>query len=227
LRLIESIDAIGRGSEIAEIVLYGIMKNHYSALPIVPKIFYKQNQRDEAKGSDSVHIIVEGENTFSLWFGESKFYNSIENSRLDKIISSVKDSISLEKIKKENSIITNLSDINDFDEISDGLRDKIKASLSQKESVDDIKPFLNIPILLLYECQETKTCSSLTENYKKSVIEYHRDRATKYFKKQIDNCSDIHLYEKITFHIILFPVGEKEEIVDKFIQIAKAFRNLT
>src|SRR5699024_8846485 len=48
LRLVESIDAIGRGSEIAEIVLYGIMKNHYSALPIVPKIFYKQNRRDEA-----------------------------------------------------------------------------------------------------------------------------------------------------------------------------------
>jgi hypothetical protein len=114
LRLIESVDAIGRGSEIAEIVLYGIMKDHYSALPIVPKIFYKQNTKDEAKGSDSVHIVVESEDSFSLWFGESKFYNSIENARLDTIVASVKDSISLEKIKKENSIITNLSDINDF-----------------------------------------------------------------------------------------------------------------
>ena len=93
LRLIESVDAIGRGSEIAEIVLYGIMKNHYSALPIVPKIFYKQNQKDEAKGSDSVHIVVESEDTFSLWFGESKFYSSIENARLDTIVASVKDSI--------------------------------------------------------------------------------------------------------------------------------------
>jgi len=109
LRLIESVDAIGRGSEIAEIVLYGIMKNHYSALPIVPKIFYKQNLKDEAKGSDSVHIVVESEDTFSLWFGESKFYNNIENARLDTIVASVKDSISLEKIKKENSFITNLS----------------------------------------------------------------------------------------------------------------------
>ena len=36
LRLVESIDAIGRGSEIGEIVLYGIMKDHYSALPIIP-----------------------------------------------------------------------------------------------------------------------------------------------------------------------------------------------
>jgi len=225
LRLIESVDAIGRGSEIAEIVLYGIMKNHYSALPIVPKIFYKQNQKDEAKGSDSVHIVIESEDSFSLWFGESKFYNSIENARLDTIVASVKDSISLEKIKKENSIITNLSDINDFEEISDDLRTKIKASLSQDESIDKIKPILNIPILLLYECEQTKLETSLTAKYKQGIIDYHKDRATQYFKKQIQKCSDVHLYEKVKFHIILFPVADKEKIVDKFIQIAKAYRD--
>lgn len=225
LRLVESLDAIGRGSEIAEIVLYGIMKNHYSALPIVPKIFYKQNTGDEAKGSDSVHIVIESEDSFSLWFGESKFYNSIENARLDTIVASVKDSISLKKIKKENSIITNLSDLNDFKEISEDLRNKIKASLSQNESIDNIKPILNIPILLLYECEQTKKGKDLTAEYKQGVIDYHKDRATEYFKKQILKCTDVHLYEKINFHIILFPVAEKEKIVNKFIQIAKAYRD--
>lgn len=225
LRLVESIDAIGRGSEIAEIILYGIMKDHYSALPIVPKIFYKQNKRDEAKGSDSVHIVIESEDTFSLWFGESKFYNSIENARLDKIVASVKDSISLEKIKKENSIITNLSDINDFDEISDELKIKIKKSLSQDESIDNIKPILNIPILLLYECEKTNSETSLTDEYKNSIIEYHKERATQYFKKQINKCADVHLYEKINFHIILFPIADKNKIVDKFIQKAKIYRD--
>ncbi|TPN82800.1 HamA C-terminal domain-containing protein [Aquimarina algicola] len=225
LRLVESVDAIGRGSEIAEIVLYGIMKDYYSALPIVPKIFYKQNTGDEAKGSDSVHIVIESQDTFSLWFGESKFYNSIENTRLDTIVTSVKDSISLEKIKKENSIITNLSDINNFGEISDDLRNKIKASLSQTESIDKIKPILNIPILLLYECEKTKLGKDLTDEYKQGIIDYHKDRATQYFKKQINKCTSVHLYEKINFHIILFPVAEKEKIVNKFIQIAKAYRD--
>ena len=225
LRLAESEDDIGRGSEIAEIVLYGIMKNHYKALPIVPKIFYKQNTQDNAKGSDSVHIVVESEDSFSLWFGESKFYNSIENARLDTIVASVKDSVSLVKIKKENSIITNLSDINDFDEISDDLKAKIKASLSQDESIDKIKPILNIPILLLYECEQTKLGTDLTEEYKQGIIDYHKDRATQYFKKQIQKCNDVHLYEKIKFHIILFPIADKDKIVDKFIQIAKAYRD--
>ena len=47
-------DQTGQGSELAEIILYGIMKNHYQALPVVPKIFYKQNVQDNAKGADSV-----------------------------------------------------------------------------------------------------------------------------------------------------------------------------
>lgn len=222
LRLIETTN--GRGSEIGEIALYGIMKNHYKALPIVPKIFYKQNKKDEAKGADSIHIVVESEDSFSLWFGESKFYNSIENARLDEIVKSVKDSISLDKLKKENSIITNLSDINDFEEISNELKMKIKSSLAQDESIDKIKPILNVPILLLYECEETKKQTSLSDEYKNKIIEIHKDRATAYFAKQIEQCKEVHLYEKINFHIILFPIADKEKIVDTFILKAKAHR---
>ncbi|MCA5006134.1 HamA C-terminal domain-containing protein [Sphingobacterium bovistauri] len=225
LRLVEATDAIGRGSEIAEIVLYGIMKHHYQALPIVPKIFYKQNKKDEAKGSDSVHIVIESPESFSLWFGESKFYNSIENARLDTIVESVKVSLSLDKIKKENSIITNLSDINDFDEINESLRESIKNYLSQDVSIDKIKPLLNIPILLLYECEETKNETIYSNDYKQKMIDYHKERATEYFKKQINKCNDVHLYDEIKFHIVLFPIADKKTIVDKFIQIAQVYRN--
>ena len=43
LRLTDADKDIGKGSELAEIVLYGIMKHKYKAFPVVPKIFYKQN----------------------------------------------------------------------------------------------------------------------------------------------------------------------------------------
>ena len=46
LRLTDAVDEIGRGSELAEIFLYGIMRHKYKALPAVPKIFYKQNSQD-------------------------------------------------------------------------------------------------------------------------------------------------------------------------------------
>ena len=86
LRLTDKEADKGKGSELAEIVLYGIMHHHYKALPVVPKIFYKQNSQDNAKGADSVHIVQEGEDAFSLWFGEAKFYSSIENARLASLV---------------------------------------------------------------------------------------------------------------------------------------------
>ena len=93
---------VGKGSELAEIALYGIMKHYYKSLPIVPKIFYKQNSQDNAKGADSVHIVIEEGNNFSLWLGESKFYDSIEDARLDKVIDSIKEALNKDKLKKEN-----------------------------------------------------------------------------------------------------------------------------
>lgn len=101
LRLTDK-DEIGQGSEIAEVFLYGLMKNHYSALPVVPKIFYKQNTQDNAKGADSVHIVINSRNDdFTLWFGEAKFYNSISDTRLDSIVKSVYNSLNTAKLKKK------------------------------------------------------------------------------------------------------------------------------
>lgn len=220
LRLTDSNNDIGKGSELAEIVLYGIMKHKYHALPVVPKIFYKQNAQDYAKGSDSVHIVLEPEGDFSLWFGEAKFYSSIEDSRLVSIIQSVKNSLEIDKLKKENSIITNVSDIDRLP-INGSLKEAIKASLSNKNSIDSIKSKINIPILLLHECELTATATERTEEYIKAVEEHHKERAISYFAKQIEQLKTIHKYAEVRFHLILFPVPKKQPIVDKFISTVK------
>lgn len=224
LRLTDKDKDISKGSELAEIVLYGIMKDHYKALPVVPKIFYKQNSQDNAKGADSVHIVIENESDFSIWFGEAKFYNSIENARLAKIIESVENSLSTEKIKKENSIITNVSDIDYLIE-SKVLRAKIKESLSNQKSIDSLKPKLHIPILLLHECQITQKQTELTDAYKDEIKKYHKDRTETYFKMQIKKISTIHKYSEIKFHVILFPVPHKYMIVNHFISNANFYKN--
>lgn len=180
LRLSDKSGDISKGSEIAEIVLYAIMKHHFKALPVVPKIFYKQNAQDNAKGADSVHIIIEKDNDFSIWFGEAKFYNSIEDARLPEIITSVENSLSTDKLKKENSIVTNVSDIDSLI-ADDTLRNAIKASLSPRESIDIIKPKLHIPILLLHECEITQKQTSVSDSYKDELINYHKNRAKSFF----------------------------------------------
>jgi hypothetical protein len=106
-----------------------------SALPVVPKIFYKQNSQDNAKGADSVHIVIK-DNDFSLWFGEAKFYRNI-----DIAITSAVDSVDAflrndDQIKKENSIITSVSDIDQMG-LDDELVKQIKLTLNGENSLDN------------------------------------------------------------------------------------------
>ena len=222
LRLTDKQDKIGAGSELAEIVLYGIMKHHFHALPVVPKIFYKQNPQDNAKGADSVHIVV-AENDFTIWFGEAKFYTSIEDVNLGKIVESVANSIKTDKLKKENAIIIN---VNDIDLIIDDeeMRRNIKETLSPHESIDTLKHKINIPILLIHECDITKAQKEMTSSYKENIATHHTDRATAYFKKQIKKINTLHKYSEINFHIILFPVPSKKIIVDKFLSNVKHYK---
>lgn len=222
LRLTDAIQDISKGSELAEIVLYGIMKNHYSALPVVPKIFYKQNSQDNAKGADSVHIII-ANGDFSLWFGEAKFYNSIDDDRLTSIIKSVGNSLSSDKLRKENSIISNVNDIDTLI-LDNVLLKNIKEALSNQKSIDYLKPKIHIPILLLHECKITKETTCLSEEYKKNIISYHKERATSYFKKQKSKIGSIFGYSDVKFHLILLPVPEKEKIINSFITRARAFK---
>jgi Cap4 SAVED domain len=216
LRLTDNANDFGKGSELAEIVLYGIMQHHYGALPVVPKIFYKQNTQDNAKGADSVHIVLEGNADFSLWFGEAKFYNSIEDARLPTIIESVGNSLRTDKLKKENSVITNTSDLGLL--VKDAkLLGKIKEALSTRASIDSIKPRIHVPILLLHECTITKAAKQFDAAYIDSIKAYHLQRATSYFNRQTATLSGtVSKYLDITFHVILFPVPNRAHLVKRF-----------
>lgn len=214
-----------QGSEIAEILLYGIMKDYYGALTVVPKIFYKQNSNDYVKGADSVHIVVEDNNNFSFWFGEAKFYTDIKQIRnINTIIKSVEELLQTDKLKKENSIITNIQDLS-LVIMDKELLNRIKSLLCEQVSIDKFKPKLHIPILLLHECKETKSVKEITNKYKNTIIEYHKEFAQSYYSNQILKLAEsIQKYSSITFHLILFPVPNKKKIVDFFYDNVKKIK---
>ncbi len=209
------------GGEIGEIMLYGIMKHHFRALPVVPKIFYKQNANDYAKGADSVHITLNINGDFELWLGESKFYNNIEDARFAVPIASVEEMLSSKKLRDENSLITNLHDLDDLLK-DDVLSKQIRTSLAKNVSLDDIKRRLHIPILLLHECNITKAATIYDQAYRDAIITHHKERANAYFKKHFAKLSNgvTHL-EEIHFHLILFPVPCKADIVKDFMDRAQ------
>ena len=160
----------GRGGEIAEIFLYGVMKRFYNALPVVPKIYHKQNVQDNAKGADSVHIVLDDSDIgFSIWFGEAKFYSDITDTRLDNVVESVKNALSDEKLKKENKIILGLYELKDY---AEDKFETIVGYLHQDTSLDKLKPVLHIPILLIYGCSITENAEEFTDEYGFSEAEY-------------------------------------------------------
>ncbi len=131
-------DEYNNGGEIGEILLYGIMKKYYNALPIVPKVFYKQSSGDFAKGADSVHLVIDDENQFSFWLGEAKFYKSLESSMIDKCVNSVKNLLQKDKLRKEFNIVTSLTELDNL--VSNKtLVKEIKEHLGDGVSLDEIK----------------------------------------------------------------------------------------
>lgn len=224
LRLLEGEES---GGEIGEILLYGIMKKYYNALPIVPKIFYKQNVNDYAKGADSIHLVLENDNEYSLWFGEAKFYNSLETSRLTKIVDSIANMLNTIKMKKELNIITEIKDleiyINDIE-----LLKRIRKDFSDSISIDKLKSKIHIPIMLLYECSITEMMiKSLNEyeEYKVKIKEEHLNIAKRFIKKQNEKLKEIYGYTDIKFHLIIFPIPNKSVIVESFTNKVKIMRD--
>lgn len=220
LRLIED---KGQGSEIAEIVLYGIMKHHYKAISVTPKIFYKQNDNDNAKGADAVHIVLTNDGNFQLWLGEAKFYNSIEDVRFAEPLNSVKQMLGTSIIRKEMSVMTSLHELdNQIKDIQ--LVKNIKEALRGDVSIDEIKPHIHVPILLLHECEITAKAKRLDELYIQQIKEFHKERAISFFRKQISKLGNIANYDSIQFHLILFPIPKKKDVVDWFINRAKILK---
>lgn len=214
----------GRGSEIAEIVLYGIMKHHFNAIPAIPKIYYKQNDNLNAFGDDSVHIVLTQDDDFQLWLGEAKFYKDLEDGRFYEPLNSIAQMLQATIIRKEVGILTGLSELDVALKDNPEMLDKVKRTLKDFRSIDEIKKIIHVPILLLHECEITKNTTALTEEYKNRIMAYHYDRAITYFKKQINKFKNYADYENISFHLILFPVPNKSEIVDWFISRANTLR---
>ena len=209
------LDGDEKGGEIGEILLYAIMKKYYSALPVVPKIFYKQNRNDYAKGADSIHITLNGDGTFSLWLGEAKFYNSLDNTRLNSIVESVHNMFIDDKLRKELNIVTSIKDLDLF--ITDAtLLSDIKHKLSDGISLDDIKQQLHVPILILHQCDITKDNTDDFDEYKQKIKEEHIKKAETFMSKQDTKFDDVYNYKEIKFHLILFPVPDKSILVERF-----------
>lgn len=90
--------------------------------------------------------------------------------------------------------------------------------------MDDLRSRINVPIMLLHECSITSSKNEMSKEYRDDLIGFHQERAESYFSKQIAKSKAIHKYEDIKFHLILFPVPNKQIIVDAFTENVSLFK---
>lgn len=209
----------GFGGEIGEIFLYGVMREYYNALPVVAKIFHKQNRNDNVKGADSIHITIDKQNNFEFWYGEAKFYTNLNNKSFANLIESIQDLLSLNKLKDENLAVINSIDLkyilkknNKSEKDIKNIISKIKKLL--EGSLDHFKTILHVPIAVLYQCDITANNTEKNQKYIEAIKQKHEEIATKYFTDH-HNKLDISYIEKIKFHLILFPVPNKQIILEQ------------
>ena len=212
--------------EVGEIFLYGIMREYYQATVLVPKIFYKQNTNDTVKGGDSVHITLSN-NGVGVWFGESKFYSDI-NRAIDDSVKSISDFLK-NKINKEISISYDSLRLENIKKMliekpNEELYNELKYLL-QKDNIDKLKQYMHIPILILYECDITKSSKSQEELIKRYINDIFKEKSLILLKKQITKLKENNIfnYESIKFHIILFPCIDKDKIMDNINDMAKNY----
>ena len=148
----------------------------------------------------------------------------MEDKRFGEPLDSIAQMLNPAIIRKEIGILTGLNELDVVLRDNLEMLEKVKSVLKNFTSIDEIKERLHVPILLLHECEITNCATRLSEEYKKKIIAYHYDRAINYFKKQIIKFKDYVDYDKINFHLILFPVPKKSEIVEWFISRAKTLR---
>ncbi len=203
-----------KGGEIGEILLHGIMAEYYGALSVVPKIFYKQSANLYANGADSVHIVLDDNDDFSLWLGEAKFYEDIDRG-FKEALNSVKELLDINtgKLRKEFQLLLSYKDLKLQLKDKEDIYNKIEGLLNPKTSLDDIIKKIHIPILILHQCKISAENKHQNDIYFQNLKQDYLDKLNKK-AEQLHN--QLNLYNMIQFHIIVFPVPNKKEIVDIF-----------
>lgn len=206
-----------KGAEIAEICLYGVMSEYYKAASSVPKIFYKQSAGDQAKGADSVHIVLDGEGGFSIWYGEAKFYKTLSSAIYKDVTSSLIELLSSNRLEYENHQIVGMPELKS-DLIDDELYNRIQSVLDLNGISSELIAVLHVPILILYG---SRKFFAKEEN----IIEQQKRIAEGYFMQHLlDLKPKLPFLSEIKFHLILFPVPDKESIVNQVEEVVRSYR---
>jgi hypothetical protein len=196
--IVYNTDKYGSRGEFGELILHGVLRDFFGALPAVSKIFYKDSANDTVKGFDAVHL-VEAEGTLELWLGEVKFYKDVRAAVRDAA-TEIELHLASDFLRAEFIAITNKLDT-DWPQTN-----AVRELLDTATSLDEIASSLVIPVLLTYESPAVLDFDVSSDEYIRR-LEDEAAEAWNYFVERLT------LPLPVTLHLILIPLESKESFV--------------
>jgi len=196
----------GSRGEFGEILLHIAIRQVYTTIPAVSKIYYKSTVNETVKGFDSVHV-VRKDNGLELWIGETKFYNNVTKAIYD-VSKEIIDHLETDYLKSEFILIKNKIDP-DWPEA-----DALKELLHENISLDKVFEQICIPVLLTYDSSVVQNSKLSDQEYKDNIREEvtnaysnMRNKLESQYKERFGSTFSL------TVHVILIPLKEKKVLV--------------
>ena len=195
--------------EFGEIFLHAAIRSVFNSTPAISKIFYKSSHNETVKGFDCVHVV--GPITaLELWIGEVKFYSDLKGAVSD-VIPELERHTSVDFLKDEFSLIGNKVDDND------SFANSLKELLSHRKSLDDVFKRICVPIMLTYESDAIDANTIANQDYEEAFSQEIEAHYTHFKSKYKLN---------IRFHLFLFPMKSKNDLVTALDNKLKAWQVL-
>lgn len=192
-----------RRGEFGELILHVILRDYYSTIPLLSKIFFKDSYGHTVHGFDAVHIEP---NSKTLWLGESKLY--IDGKRgVSALIQDIKDHILRDYLHDEFTLVSKKVKIFDNIPEKEHWLNILDSSTTLSEQLNSI----TIPLLCTYSSDNFSKYDN--EALQEFIDEYEKE--VRNLKDYFDKNNDHPLKTDINTILLLFPVKCKMELVKK------------
>lgn len=195
--------------EFGKLFLHIILRQIYSSIPAISKIYFKDAVNNTVKGFDAVHIInikdtKDTKDTFELWLGEVKFYNNARQAIYD-VIGEIQEHTKQDYLKNEKMLLLNKIDIDP----KSPFYPILSKLLAPNTSLDELFDCACIPILITYDSKTLKKHTKTTKEFNLE-LEHEVMKVFDDFKNKISN-----LTIPIKLHVFLLPLQEKSVLIKK------------
>jgi len=209
-QVIYATEKYSRRGEFGEILLHIIMRDYFSSIPAISKMYYKDGANETVKGFDAVHVVPVGKE-LELWLGEVKFYNNITNAIRD-VLPELQAHTNKNYLRSEFLFISNKVDetwehADNFLKLIDG-----------RISMDKIFSKIRIPVLLTYDSKVVNSYREVCEDYKNELIDELQNHHDTFRGKDLPRNVEIIL--------ILLPLEQKAILVKQLHEKLRIWQQL-